>query len=236
MNWKPISWIAATVAGALYLSGCASQTIAVNAEPLSDIPKPKMDPSIKTETLILAGGCFWCVEAIYRDLNGVVALENGYAGGNDPEPTYQKVLTGTSGHAEVVRLTFDPKTVSREDLLRIFFTTHDPTTLNRQGNDVGTQYRSAIFYEGDADKAIAEKIMAEVAEKKIWSSPLVTTLEPIRNYKRAEEYHQDYFARFMKASPEERAKMNGGYCQAIIEPKVRKFRQQYADKLRKASG
>jgi peptide-methionine (S)-S-oxide reductase len=185
------------------------------------------------QTIVLAGGCFWCVEAIYRDLKGVEHVESGYAGGERPGVTYQDVLTGRTGHAEVVKVSFDPKVISAEDILRIFFTIHDPTTLNRQGNDVGPQYRSAIFYSNDAQKALAEKILAEVEKEKIWPNPIVTTIEPLRNYTRAEEYHQGYFARFEKASEAERAKMNAGYCALVIEPKVRKFREKYAAKLRK---
>lgn len=184
------------------------------------------------ETIVLGGGCFWCVEAIYRDVIGVVAVENGYAGGHVENPTYEQVLTGRTGHAEVVRVDFDPEQISGEDLLRIFFTVHDPTTLNRQGNDVGTQYRSVIFYTDEAEKTRAQAIMDEITAEEIWPDPIVTTLEPLVNYTRAEEYHQDYFHRFENATPEERAQMNAGYCQFVIEPKVRKFRDRFSHLLR----
>jgi peptide-methionine (S)-S-oxide reductase len=166
-------------------------------------------------------------------LKGVHHVESGYAGGDRPNPTYSEVCSGRTGHAEVVKVVFDPKLVSAEDLLRMFFVVHDPTTLNRQGPDSGTQYRSAIFFSSPAEKALAEKIKAEIEKEKIWPHPIVTTIEPLKNYTRAEEYHQDYFAKFEKASPAERATMNAGYCSAIIEPKVRKFREKYAAKLKK---
>ncbi|HVT10678.1 MAG TPA: peptide-methionine (S)-S-oxide reductase MsrA [Fimbriimonadaceae bacterium] len=185
------------------------------------------------KVLVLGGGCFWCLDGMYRQLNGVLAVESGYAGGNRAGVSYEDVCSGTTGHAEVVRVTYDPKVVSGEDLLRIFFTVHNPTTLDRQGNDVGTQYRSVIFYSNDEEKAMAEKIKAEVEKEKIWSEPIVTTIEPLKNYTRAEDYHQDYFTKFEHASEAERMTMNAGYCQAIIEPKVLHFRQMYADKLKK---
>lgn len=200
--------------------------IEARASVVAEIPKD-------ARTIVLGGGCFWCVEAIYEDLKGVLAVESGYAGGDKPNPTYAEVCTGTTGHAEVIKLTYDPKEVAAADLLRIFFTTHDPTTLNRQGNDVGTQYRSVVFFEDEATKALAKKIIAEVTAEKIWRDPIVTTLEPLKNYTRAEEYHQDYFAKYERASEIERMGMNSGYCAAIIQPKVIKFRQKYADKLRK---
>lgn len=209
--------------------GCAS--VAVPAAGATPEPAPPVPA--KTKTLVLGGGCFWCVEAIYEDLIGVVSVENGYAGGHVAKPTYDQVTSGTTGHAEVVKIVYDPAKISADDLLRIFFTTHDPTTLNRQGNDVGTQYRSAIFFETEEEKALAMRIKDEVTKSKIWKDPIVTTLEPLKNYTRAEDYHQDYFERFEKASPAERMRMNSGYCQVVIEPKVRKFRKQFADRLRK---
>ncbi len=186
-----------------------------------------------SESLVVAGGCFWCIEVIFEELKGVHSVESGYAGGDKPNPTYAEVCSGRSGHAEVIRIVFDPKLVAASDLLRLFFVIHDPTTLNRQGPDRGTQYRSAIFYSTDAEKSRAESVRDEFAKAKRWSGPLVTTVEPLKNYARAEEYHQDYFAKFEKASPAERATMNAGYCSAIIEPKVRKFREKYAAKLKK---
>lgn len=184
------------------------------------------------ETLVVGGGCFWCVEVLYEGLKGVVAVESGYAGGKRAGVTYQEVVTGTTGHAEVVKVVYDPKVIQRDDLLRIFFTAHDPTTLNRQGGDIGPQYRSAIFFENEEQKAQAQKIIQEITDQKLWSNPIVTTLEPLVNYTRAEDYHQDYFARFERASEAERAKMNAGYCAAVIEPKVIAFRKKFAHLLK----
>jgi peptide-methionine (S)-S-oxide reductase len=171
----------------------------------------------------LAGGCFWCLEAVYLDLRGVESVVSGYAGGHVPNPTYREVCSGLTGHAEVVQVAFDPAVVSYRELLQIFFTIHDPTTLNRQGADVGTQYRSAIFYHDDAQKATAEAVMAEVTAEKIWPNPLVTQLEPLAKFYPAEEYHQDYFAR----NPSQ------PYCQVVVAPKVSKFRKQYVGMLKR---
>lgn len=191
-------------------------------------PTPKGD-----KVLYIAGGCFWCIDSMYRQLNGVDAVESGYAGGTQPGVWYEDVCSGTTGHAEVVRVTYNPEVVSGEDLLRIFFTVHDPTTLNRQGEDQGTQYRSAIFYTNDEERQMAAKIKAEVAKARIWDNPIVTSIEPLKNYTRAEDYHQDYFEKFEQATPAQRLTMNAGYCRAIVGPKVLHFRQMYAAKLRK---
>lgn len=194
--------------------------------------KPAYNPE-KHRLLYVAGGCFWCVEAIFEDLNGIVEVESGYAGGLKPNPTYAEVSAGITGHAEVVKIAYDPEVVTADDLLRIFMTTHNPTTLNRQGPDVGTQYRSAIFYRDDAEKALALRIIEEISKEGIYKDKIVTSVEPLKNYARAEEYHQDYFRRYESASEIERMGMNSGYCAAIIEPKVRKFREKYAARLRK---
>lgn len=196
--------------------------------PTKDTPAPE-----GSKTLVVAGGCFWCVEAIYEELKGVSKVESGYAGGSIKNPTYEQVCTGISGHAEAVRITYDPKVISEDDLLHIFFTTHDPTTLNRQGSDVGTQYRSAVFYSSDEEKALAKKVMDEVNAEKIWKDPIVTTLEPLTEFYVAENYHQDYYNKFENGSDSVKSEMNSGYCRAVIEPKVRKFRAKYADKLKK---
>jgi peptide-methionine (S)-S-oxide reductase len=190
-------------------------------------------PPPGAKVMVLAGGCFWCLDNMYRQLNGVLAVESGYAGGSPAGVSYEDVSSGTTGHAEVIRVTYDPKIISGQDLIRIFFTIHNPTTLNRQGPDEGTQYRSAIFYANDEEKAMAEKIKAEVAKAKIWDDPIVTTIEPLKNYTRAEDYHQDYFEKYEKASEAERMTMNAGYCNAIVAPKVLHFREMYASKLRK---
>ena len=182
----------------------------------------------KTQSLVLGAGCFWCYEPIFERLKGVSAVEVGYAGGKSATTSYEQVCSGTTGHAEVYKVTYDPKVISEEDLLHVFFTVHDATQKNRQGNDVGTQYRSVIFYRDDAEKARAQKVFNEIAESKIYDKPLATTLEPLHNYSRAEDYHQDYWEKFEKASPAEQSRMNAGYCNALVTPKVLKYRQKFA--------
>lgn len=184
------------------------------------------------DTLVVGGGCFWCVEAVFRDLRGVESVENGYTGGSIVNPTYEQVCSGRTGHAEVVKVTFDNEQISAGDLLRLFFTAHDPTTLNRQGGDVGTQYRSSIFYRNEEEKALAQSIIDEVTKEGIWPDPIVTTLEPLGDYYRAEDYHQDYYARYESAGIIERMGMNAGYCNNVVAPKVKKFRAIYADLLK----
>lgn len=195
-------------------------------------PKAKMIPN-DAKTLVVGGGCFWCIEVIFEELKGVHDVESGYAGGSNPNVSYQDVCSGKTGHAEVIKISFDPKVISADDLLRLFFVVHDPTTLNRQGPDSGTQYRSVVFYANDEEKARAERIRAEIVAEKLYKDPIVTTIEPLKVYVKAEEYHQDYFVKYERATPAERATMNAGYCAAVIEPKVRKFREKYAAKLRK---
>jgi peptide-methionine (S)-S-oxide reductase len=175
------------------------------------------------EVATLAGGCFWCLEAVYDELQGVVDVVSGYSGGSKPNPSYEAVCTGQTGHAETVQLIFDPHVVSFRQLLEVFFTIHDPTTLNRQGADVGTQYRSVIFYHTPEQKTIAEQVISELEEQKIWAQPIVTELTPFSTFYPAEAYHQEYF----KRNPYQ------GYCMAIIAPKVAKFRKQYLEKLKK---
>jgi len=175
------------------------------------------------ETATLGGGCFWCLEAVYDELAGVTDVVSGYAGGRTPNPSYEQVCTGATGHAEVVQLTFDPTAISFADILRVFFTIHDPTTPNRQGADVGTQYRSAIFYHSPEQKATAERVIAEIAAAGIWRHPIVTEVAPLDAFYAAEDYHQEYFANNPFQS----------YCQVVIAPKVAKFRKLYFDRLRK---
>ena len=177
----------------------------------------------QTQQATLAGGCFWCLEAVFDDLKGVLAVESGYSGGALENPSYQAVCTGTTGHAEVVRIEFDPQEISFADLLRVFFSIHDPTSLNRQGADVGTQYRSAIFYHDEAQKQTAEEIMRELGAADLWPNPIVTEVSPLVNYYPAEDYHQEYFAN-NPAQP---------YCAAVVAPKVAKFRKQYLERLKK---
>ena len=174
------------------------------------------------EVATLAGGCFWCLEAAFSDLRGVERVESGYAGGRVPNPSYEAVCTGTTGHAEVVQITFDPEQVSYSDLLHVFFTIHDPTTLNQQGGDVGTQYRSAVFYHSPEQKAEVERVIAELKAEHVWDDPIVTEIVPFERFYPAEEYHRDYYRR----NP------NQGYCRAVIAPKVAKVRKLYFDKLK----
>ena len=173
------------------------------------------------EIATLAGGCFWCLEAVYEQLVGVEKVVSGYAGGTVSNPSYQQVCTGSTGHAEVVQITFDPEVISFRDLLGVFFTVHDPTTLNRQGADVGSQYRSAIFYHSDEQKAIAQEVIGELEAARIWDDPIVTEVTPLADFYAAEDYHQGYF----------RKNPNQGYCQVVIAPKVAKFRQRYMNRL-----
>ena len=177
----------------------------------------------QSEVATLAGGCFWCLEAVFDELKGVESVESGYSGGHDQSPSYAQVCDGDTGHAEVVQVTFDPQVLSYKDLLTVFFTIHDPTTLNRQGNDVGTQYRSAIFYHNEEQKKIAEDVMQEVGAAKIWDHPIVTEVTPFDKFYMAEDYHQEYF----KNNPFQ------GYCRVVIAPKVTKFRHKFADRLKK---
>jgi peptide-methionine (S)-S-oxide reductase len=178
-----------------------------------------------SERAILGGGCFWCTEAAFSELRGVTRVQSGYAGGSVPNPSYKQVCTGQTGHAEVVEVDFDPTVLSYEDLLRVFFTIHDPTTLNRQGADTGTQYRSVIFYTSPAQEASAAKVIEEFAATDVWGKRIVTEVSPAPEFFRAEPEHDQYFARNPYA----------GYCQAVIAPKVAKMRKVFADRLRKAA-
>lgn len=177
----------------------------------------------REEFATLAGGCFWCLEAVFADLRGVARVVSGYAGGDVPNPTYKAVCSGTTGHAEVVQVTYDPQVVSFEELLEVFFTIHDPTTLNRQGGDIGTQYRSAIFYHSPEQKEIAERMISEFDAQHIWDAPIVTEVVPLAVFYPAEDYHQEYY----------RNNQNQPYCRAVIAPKVSKFRQKYLEKLKR---
>lgn len=174
------------------------------------------------EIATLGGGCFWCLEAVYDLMKGVESVESGYMGGQVPNPTYEQVCMGRTGHAEVVRITFDPKAVSYRELLEVFFSIHDPTTLNRQGNDVGTQYRSAIFYHSPEQKVVAEDVIAALTKEKIFERPIVTEVVPAGPFYVAEGYHQEYFAR----NPSQ------PYCTYVVAPKVAKFRKQFAEKMK----
>ena len=176
------------------------------------------------EIATLAGGCFWCLEAVFDELKGVKSVESGYMGGKTPNPNYEDVCSGRTGHAEVVRVSFDPDEVSYRDLLSVFFTIHDPTTLNRQGNDVGTQYRSGIFYHSDEQKKDAEDVIRELTDEKVFGGKIVTEVVPASQFHMAEAYHQEYFQRVGGGNP---------YCSFVVEPKVAKFRKKYFDRLKR---
>jgi peptide-methionine (S)-S-oxide reductase len=178
--------------------------------------------SSRTEVATLGGGCFWCLEAVYEDLKGVENVESGYSGGFVENPTYRQVCSETTGHAEVVQVTFAPEVISFREILEVFFTIHDPTTLNRQGADVGTQYRSAIFYHDEEQRRVAEDLISELEAEGLWPNPIVTEVTPFDRYYRAEDYHQEYF----------RNNSYQPYCQVVIAPKVAKFRKKYLEKLK----
>jgi peptide-methionine (S)-S-oxide reductase len=173
------------------------------------------------ETATFGSGCFWCTEAVFQQLKGVSSVVSGYSGGHVENPTYQQVCTGRTGHAEVCQIQFDPEQISYEELLEVFFNTHDPTTLNRQGNDVGTQYRSVIFYHSEEQRKTAERIMAELDDSEAWKNPIVTEIVPFEEFYKAEDYHQNYY----------RNNPNEGYCRVIIAPKLNKFEKVFKLKL-----
>jgi len=183
---------------------------------------PMTTSSAQTETIGLGGGCFWCTEAVFDRVQGVVDVESGYSNGQVMHPSYEQVCTGRTGHAEVVKVAFDPAQISLREILEIFFVVHDPTTLNRQGNDVGTQYRSGIYYTNDAQKQVADDVIREITESKTYRSPIVTEVKPLDNYSAAEAYHQDYFLN----NP------NQGYCAFVVGPKVEKFQKTFAAHLK----
>lgn len=176
----------------------------------------------RTELAMLGGGCFWCLEAVFQDLEGVERVVSGYAGGSVPNPSYEDVCTGRTGHAEVVQLTFDPALLSYRDLLQVFFSIHDPTTLDRQGPDIGTQYRSAIFYHGPEQERVAREVIGDLERQALWDSPIVTEVTPAPQFYPAEQYHQEYFRR----NPGQ------GYCRVVIAPKVAKFRKEHLARLK----
>ncbi|WP_202702464.1 peptide-methionine (S)-S-oxide reductase MsrA [Flavobacterium sp. UGB4466] len=183
----------------------------------------KTKSSSNLETITLGGGCYWCVEAVYENLAGVKSVVSGFSGGKVANPTYEEVCTGTTGHAEVVQITYDKSVTDINEIFKVFFTVHDPTTLNRQGADVGTQYRSVIFYKNDEQKKAAESIITELNKAKVYSSPIVTKIEPFKVFYKAEDYHQNYYAN----------NKNQPYCKMVIQPKIEKFEKVFKDKLKK---
>jgi peptide-methionine (S)-S-oxide reductase len=203
-------------------TACNSQKTPAPKSASPAVPQDQMtDSTMNTEIATFGAGCFWCVEAVFQELKGVLKVESGYMGGQSPNPTYREVCTGNTGHAEVTRITFDPALITFEELLEVLWSTHDPTTLNRQGADAGTQYRSAVFYHTPEQKAIAEKSKAEVASQ-IWERPIVTEITAADTFYPAENYHQDYYANNPDA----------GYCRIVIAPKIQKVREKFTDKLK----
>jgi peptide-methionine (S)-S-oxide reductase len=203
---------------ACVLMACHSQP-APNVSTMTATVSPSRSDTVKTEIATLGAGCFWCVEAVFEELRGVLQVESGYSGGSVPNPGYREVCSGTTGHAEVCQVHFDPAQISYAEILEVFWMTHDPTTLNRQGADAGTQYRSSIFYHSDEQRRIAEQSKAQVAPE-LWDDPIVTEITPFDRFYPAEDYHQDYY-RLNRAEP---------YCVMVIAPKLKKFRSRFADK------
>ena len=233
---------AAAIAVAISAICCASQPSEIKTVELDPTPtasqgglkNPMGKPGNKhIQSLVVAGGCFWCVEAVFDELKGVIEAESAYVNSAVPNPSYEQVCTGETGAAEGVKITFDSSVISASDILKLFFVSHNPTTLNQQGPDHGTQYRSAVFFNTPEQKALAEKTIKEIEAEKIWGKKLVTSIEPLNSYYKAEEYHQNYWKKFENATPEVQATM---YCNAIIAPKVAKFRAKYRAKLKKADG
>jgi peptide-methionine (S)-S-oxide reductase len=208
------------LAGALYLGLRPGISPLFAAEQKTQ--KPNGTAAAKMETATFGAGCFWCVEAVFQDLKGVQSVVSGYAGGTVKNPTYKQVCTGTTGHAEVCQISYDPAIITFPELLEVFWKTHDPTTLNRQGNDVGTQYRSAIFYHNVEQKRLAERYKKDLDASGAFQNPIVTEIVPVTNFYKAEDYHQDYFNQ----------NGNQGYCQFVIRPKLEKFRKVFHDKLK----
>jgi peptide-methionine (S)-S-oxide reductase len=202
--------------GFISLSSCANKKTNTMIDPV-------ITPGVKTDTVTFGNGCFWCTEAIFQDVEGVLSVESGYSGGHVDNPTYEQIGTGVTGHAECLNIIYDPSKVTYDELLEIFWQTHDPTTLNRQGNDIGPQYRSVIFYHNQQQKEVAEKYKAALDKSGAFPRPIVTTMEPFTKFYKAENYHQNYYNE------------NGSqpYCQFVIRPKVEKFRKVFKDKLKK---
>lgn len=210
------------VSGHAALSACSNNSNQLDMNTTNIVSDAPIDSLNKMDTATFGAGCFWCIEAVFQELKGVVSVTSGYTGGFVKNPSYKEVCTGKTGHAEVAQIVFDPAVVSYDDLLQVFWKTHDPTQLNRQGNDVGTQYRSSIFYHNDTQKKQAEYYKGKLEESKAYDQPIVTTIEPLGDFYKAEDYHQNYFSQ------------NGDqpYCTFIIQPKVEKFRKAFADKLK----
>lgn len=200
---------------------CSDNSATGSPEVHQTTEKSKMQ--MKTDTITLGAGCFWCVEAIFEQLEGVQSVESGYSGGSVKNPSYKEVCTGNTGHAEVCQITYNPDVISFEEILEVFWQTHDPTTLNRQGADVGTQYRSAIFYHTDEQRKIAQQLKDELNKQGVWPNPVVTEITPYKNFYKAEDYHQEYYQN----------NENAPYCRAVIQPKLEKFEKVFSGKIKK---
>ena len=208
----------------LALNGCMGQ----NSKPMSNTKtqssnSTQMEEPMQTDTATLGAGCFWCVEAVFQNLDGVISVTSGYAGGKISNPTYKEVCSGETGHAEVCNVVYDPSKISFDEILEVFWKTHDPTTMNRQGNDVGTQYRSAIFYHNERQKELAEKYKKDLNASEAFDAPIITEITPYTNFYKAEDYHQNYY----------NENGNQPYCRFVIQPKVEKFKKVFKDKLKK---
>ena len=215
-------WKANTIAALILVQAACIQPIFTRGWSMSQQRSPAEQPVRQTEVATLGGGCFWCLDAVYGELKGVTSVLSGYSGGTVKNPTYEQVCSGTTGHAEVVQIEFDPRVITFDDILTVFFSIHDPTTVNRQGADLGSQYRSVIFYHDDRQKEIAEKKIKDVDASREWPRPVVTEVVPFEAFYEAEGYHQEYFERNPGA----------GYCRAVIAPKVSKFRELFKEKLK----
>lgn len=222
MNYKKlINWLSISI-----IFSVSSANLSCNElekDPEMQIRRSMTEAKIKADKATFGSGCFWCTEAIFERVNGVIDVVSGYAGGQTENPTYEEVCTGSTGHAECTQITFNPEVITYDELLEIFWKTHDPTTLNRQGNDVGTQYRSVIFYHNEEHKQKAEYYKKKLDEEKIWKDPIVTEISPLRKFYKAEKYHQDFY----ENNPYQ------GYCAFIITPKIEKFEKVFKDKLKK---
>jgi methionine-S-sulfoxide reductase len=196
----------------------------MNAISLDFVPDATLgEKKVTFKTITLGGGCYWCVEAVYDNLKGVQSVVSGYAGGRTEDPTYEEVCSGTTGHAEVVQITYDPNQTNSDEIFKVFFTVHDPTTLNRQGADVGTQYRSVIFYTNEQEKKEAQNIINALETSKVYDNSVVTTIEPLTKFYKAEDYHQDYYNN----------NKNQPYCKMVIQPKIEKFEKLFKSRLKK---
>lgn len=227
MKLIPFKIAVTLVAAIFFINACGQEkttntTKSMNSIEKNQNPSPQLDSENSIDTATFGAGCFWCVEAVFQRLEGVMSVKSGYSGGSVKNPSYKEVCNGTTGHAEVCQITFDPNVIKYDELLEVFWKTHDPTTMNRQGNDFGTQYRSVIFYHNDQQKLLAEKYKKQINDEKAYPNPVITEISPLINYYPAENYHQNYYNQ----------NGNEGYCQYVIQPKVEKFEKIFKAKLK----